>query len=64
MQYAICNSFEEINRMENAGYLFAAFTLIWALVFGYVLVLFNRQRRMRREIDLLKEAFKKEQVEQ
>ncbi len=50
--------------MENAGYLFAAFTLIWALVFGYVLVLFNRQRRMRREIDLLKEAFKKEQVEQ
>jgi len=43
--------------MENAGYLFAAFTIIWALVFGYVLFLFNRQRRLRREIDSLKEAF-------
>jgi CcmD family protein len=50
--------------MENAGYLFAAFTIIWALVFGYVLVLFNRQRRMRREIDSLKEAFKEEHEEQ
>ena len=46
--------------MENAGYLFAAFTLIWALVFGYVLLLFNRQRRLRREIDSLKEALKEE----
>ena len=44
--------------MENAGYLFAAFTIIWALVFGYVLVLFNRQRRLRREINSLKAAFK------
>ena len=44
--------------MENAGYLFAAFTIVWAVVFGYVLVLFNRQRRLRREIDSLKEAVK------
>ncbi len=50
--------------MENAGYLFAAFTIIWALVFGYVLSLFNRQRRLRREIDSLKEALKERQVEQ
>jgi len=50
--------------MENASYLFAAFTIIWALVFGYVLLLFNRQRRLRREIDSLKEAFKEKQVEQ
>ena len=49
--------------MENAGYLFAAFTIIWALVFGYVLVLFNRQRRLRREINSLKEVFKERQVE-
>ncbi len=49
--------------MENAGYLFAAFTIIWALVFGYVLVLFNRQRRMRRDINSLKEVFKERQVE-
>ncbi len=50
--------------MENAGYIFAAFAIIWAAVFGYVLVLFNRQRRLRREIDALKEAFKGKEVEQ
>ncbi len=49
--------------MENASYLFAAFGIVWALVFGYVLLLFNRQRRLRREIDSLKEAFKESQVE-
>ncbi len=50
--------------MENTGYLFAAFTIIWALVFGYVLLLSNRQRRLRREIDSLKDAFKEKEVEQ
>lgn len=50
--------------MENAGYLFAAFTIIWAVVFGYVVFLFNRQRKLRREIDSLKEAFKEKGVEQ
>ena len=44
--------------MENAGYIFAAFTIVWALLFGYLLSLFNRQRKLRREVDLLKEAFK------
>lgn len=44
--------------MENAGYLFAAFTIIWALVFGYVLLLINRQKKLRKEIDSLKEALK------
>jgi len=44
--------------MENAGYLLVAFTIAWALVFGYVLLLFSRQRRLRREIDSLKEALK------
>ncbi len=50
--------------MENASYLFAAFSIVWAVVFGYVLLLFNRQRRLRREINSLKEAFKERQVEQ
>ena len=44
--------------MENAGYLFAAFTIIWAFVFGYVILLFNRQRQLRRDVESLKEAFK------
>ena len=50
--------------MENAGYLLAAFIIIWALIFGYVLSLFNRQRRLRWEIDSLKEVLKERQVGQ
>ncbi len=50
--------------MENAGYIFAAFTIIWAVVFGYVLYLFNRQRRLRWEIDSLKKASKEKESEQ
>ena len=42
--------------MENAGYLFAAFTIVWAVTFAYVLLLFGRQRKLRREIDTLKRA--------
>ncbi len=49
--------------MENLGYLLAAFTIVWAVVFGYVLLLINRQRRLQREIDSLKEAFKEKEVE-
>ena len=50
--------------MENAGYLFAAFAIVWALVFGYVFLLFNRQRRLRQEINSLKEALKERGGEQ
>ncbi len=50
--------------MENANYLLAAFAIIWALVFGYVLLLFNRQRRLRREINSLRELFKEKGVGQ
>ena len=50
--------------MENAGYFFAAFSIIWALVFGYVLFLFNGQRKLRREINSLKESLKGKETEQ
>jgi len=50
--------------MENAGYLFAAFAIVWAVVFGYILLLFNRQRRLRREVDSLKEVSKEKGIEQ
>ena len=42
--------------MQNAGYLFAAYAVIWVLFFGYLFTLLNRQRKIRREIDALKEA--------
>ena len=44
--------------MENAGYLLAAFIIAWAFVFGYILLLYNKQRRLQQEIDSLKEALK------
>ncbi len=40
--------------MENAGYLYAAFGIIWAGVFAYVLVLVLKQRGLRREIEALR----------
>jgi CcmD family protein len=49
--------------MENAGYLFTAFSIVWALVFGYVLLLSIRQRNQQREISALKEIFKKNDKE-
>ncbi len=42
--------------MENAGYLYAAFGIIWVGVFGYVLSLVLKQRRLRRELEALKES--------
>jgi len=52
----------EVIRMENAGYLLAAFTIIWAVVFGYMLLLFNRQRSLRREINSLREVLKEKEA--
>ena len=49
--------------MENAEYIFAAFAIVWVVVFGYVLSLFNRQRKLRREIDSLKETVKEKGIE-
>ncbi|MFH1651851.1 MAG: CcmD family protein [Chloroflexota bacterium] len=39
--------------MENAGFLFAAFAIMWALVFFLVLRLMGQQRKLRRELDAL-----------
>ena len=50
--------------MENAGYVYAAFAVIWAVVFGFVLSLVSRQRRLRREIDSLRETLKEKEIGQ
>ena len=42
--------------MENIGYLFAAYTVIWAVVFGYVLIMHRKQRQLQRKITLLQDA--------
>ena len=45
--------------MENLGFLFAAYTAIWAVLFGYVLFMQRKQRRLQREIDLVKKSIGK-----
>lgn len=44
--------------MENAGYLLAAFAAVWVVLFGYLLSLMRKQKRLQTEIDTLKEALK------
>ena len=48
--------------MENGGYLFAAYTLVWAGVLAYVLVLSAQQARLRKEIDALKQGLKEKKT--
>lgn len=45
--------------MDNLSYLFAAFAVIWAGVFVYILFLAQKQRQLRHDIDWLKETLKK-----
>ena len=44
--------------MQNAGYLFAAFAAVWVVLFGYVLFLLNKQKKLQQEINSLKDAMK------
>jgi len=45
-------------RMENLDYLVAAYTIIWIAISAYVLIIYHRQKRLRREIDSLKNKIK------
>lgn len=44
--------------MENAGYFFAAFAIVWAVLFAYIFLLAGRQRKLKRKIESLKEMLK------
>ncbi len=44
--------------MENAEYLFAAYAIVWGVLFGYVFTLLQRQKKLRQDIDSLKETLK------
>ncbi|MBZ4686650.1 MAG: hypothetical protein PWQ96_1974 [Clostridia bacterium] len=38
------------------GYLVAAYSLIWGLIFIYTVVLGNRQKKLLREVEMLRQA--------
>ena len=40
--------------MENLGFLFAAYSAVWILLFAYVFVLSRRNRSLEREIEELR----------
>lgn len=44
--------------MENAGYLLTAFAIVWAGLFGFVVLLVRRQGRLRQEIETLRGMLK------
>ena len=41
--------------MENLAYLFAAYSFIWLGVFIYMFFLLQREKKLRREIESLRE---------
>lgn len=40
--------------MDNLGFLFAAYTAVWLVLFAYVLVLARRNRALEKEIEDLR----------
>jgi CcmD family protein len=47
--------------MENAGFLFAAYAIVWLGFFLYLFSLLGRQRKLRRDIDTLGGTMKDKQ---
>jgi len=41
--------------MQYLPYLFAAYTIVWLVLFGYLFVVATQTRAVRREVDQLKE---------
>lgn len=50
--------------MENMGYLLAAFAIVWMVIIGYLFVIFNRQKRLLREIERLSQSLKERGIGQ
>ena len=37
--------------MDDLDYLFATFTVVWVVIFGYILILSFRQRKLQKMIE-------------
>ena len=38
--------------MSDSFFLFSAYVVIWIILFGYVLYLLNKQKEVRKELDM------------
>lgn len=45
--------------MRSLGYLFWAYTIVWAVVFAYLIALGRRQARLLKEIAALREELRR-----
>lgn len=45
---------------ENLIYVFAAYTVIWLVSFGYLFTIGSRQKRLQKELDALKSVLAEE----
>lgn len=45
--------------MDNTGFIFAAFAVVWVGLFIYIFVLVQREKSLRKQIASLKEGIKK-----
>jgi len=45
--------------LPQAPYVIAAYALIWVSLLGFVGVVFNRLRRLEKELDVLEESLKR-----
>ena len=50
--------------MENMGYFFAAFLIVWIGIIGYLFVIFNRQKKISREIEMLEKSLTEKGIKQ
>ena len=48
-----------MDAMKNLGFLFAAYSAVWALLFLYILVLSRRNRMLGKEIEELRELLQR-----
>ena len=44
--------------MDNLGYLFALFTIVWLVVFIYSFIMISNQKKLHKEIEGLRELLK------
>lgn len=47
--------FFQIDPHITSGYLIFGYSVMWLIGFAYVVYLWNRQRNMKKDIDLMKE---------
>ena len=51
---------KELLKMENVFYLFAAYTIVWLAVFGYIFYLHRKQEKLWQKVDILGEKVDKD----